>query len=182
MAQQRKSMAGYLLIGLLTLTACTNTVQNTPTGAQRSPSSSPTSLRTNISQPQSLISAAWEGDAKKVTALLATGANPNACDEKLGCPLIAAAYSGSIETVNSLIESGAKINAQDTKGMTPLMNACLNGKIEVVRLLLSKGADPNITAYPVVDGKPTEATALKLAKGRGYSEIVSVLRQAGAKE
>lgn len=36
--------------------------------------------------------------------------------------------------------------------MTGLMNASLNAKIDVVRLLLSKGADPNIGAYPIVDG------------------------------
>jgi len=117
-----------------------------------------------------------------MAALLNTGADPNACDDKLGCPLVAASYSGSVDAVNLLLNRRAKINATDERGMTALMNASVNGKTDVVRLLLSKGADVNIVAYPVVDGRETKATALRLAKGRGYNEIVSLLVQAGAKE
>lgn len=186
MLKKRKSILAYITVGLLLMTCCKSTVPDKPVAAWESPRGSPQSseLKTpRISpEPRDLISAAWQGDAKQVEALLDAGANVNACDEKLGCPLVAASYSGNLDAVNLLMDRGAKVNAQDSKGMTALMNASLNGKTDVVRLLLSKGADVNVTTYPLVDGRKTKATALRLAKGRGSSDIVSLLVQAGAKE
>jgi ankyrin repeat protein len=181
----RESIITYTIAVFLVLTACKSTVNEKPNVASTAPETSQRSQPLKsppVSSQSTLISAAWEGNAKQVEVLLNSGADPNGCDDKLGCPLIAAAYSGSIDAVTLLFNRGARIDATDKKGMTALMNASLNGKAEVVRLLLSKGADVNVATYPEVDGRQTKATALRLAKGRRYTEIVSLLVKAGARE
>ena|SRR6266849_1187265 len=97
MSRIRKSSLACVTVTLLMLASCKSTVSDKPIAAQESPPGVASPLKTNASQLQSLISAAWEGDAKRARALLDGGANPDTCDEKLGCPLVAAAYSGSIE-------------------------------------------------------------------------------------
>jgi ankyrin repeat protein len=133
-------------------------------------------------QERELISAALQGNAKRVEAALKAGADVNAFDETLGTPLGGASYSGSLETVRLLSDRGANVNAKDSKGMTPLMNATLSGNSDVVRFLIAKGADVNIGSPSEVDGRKFTSTALLLARGSRHNEIVTLLIQAGAKE
>jgi ankyrin repeat protein len=128
------------------------------------------------------MAAAWEGDVRRIEALINAGADVNARDQDLGTPLAAASYNGNPDAVRLLLDRGAEVDAKDGEGMTPLMNASLNGKAEVVRLLLAKGADVNAVSTRTVDGKRLEVTALKLARGRSQADVIEILRRAGAKE
>lgn len=89
-------------------------------------------------------------------------------------PLMVACDSGYYATVQLLLEKGADVNSVNSNGDTPLMIACAHNKIGSVQLLLEKGADINR-----VNNKGE--TALLIATGKGYSEIISTLRDAGAK-
>jgi ankyrin repeat protein len=59
-----------------------------------------------------------------------------------------------------------------------LWMASINGHTDVVRLLLENGADVNVR--PIINN--IGWTALKVAKAKGYTEIVQLLESAGAKE
>lgn len=133
-------------------------------------------------QQKELMAAAWEGDVRRMEALINAGADVNARDQDLGTPLVAASYSGDPEAVRLLLERGAEVDAKDGEGLTPLMNASLNGRAEVVRLLLAKGADVNAVSPRTVDGTQVEVTALKLARGKRQAEVIEILQRAGAKE
>jgi ankyrin repeat protein len=88
-----------------------------------------------------------------------------------------AAQNGHIETVRALLSYGADASAQDRVGDTPLDAAVGNNRIDVVRLIISKISHNN--AVLSIKNNATE-TALDMAKSNDYSDIVSVLRNAGA--
>ena len=133
-------------------------------------------------QKRELISAALQGNVKRVEAALKAGADVNAFDETLGTPLGGASYSGNLEAVRLLTDGGANLNAKDSKGMTPLMNGTLSGNADVVRFLIAKGADVNIGSPAEINGRKFTSTALLLARGSRHDEIVTLLIKAGAKE
>ncbi len=97
--------------------------------------------------------------------------------------LIYASASGEIEVVKLLLEAGADVNHQSKKGNTALMYASHNGHIEVVKLLLEAGAVADIQ-------NNSGQTALSMARSRvslgrdyrDYTDIVRLLREAGATE
>jgi uncharacterized protein len=89
-------------------------------------------------------------------------------------PLWGAAYNGNDDEVLFLLERGADVNRKTNFGRTASMVAAYQGHASTVRLLLSHGADVNATD----DGD----TALTFAKNKGRSEIVALLRQAGASD
>jgi len=94
-----------------------------------------------------------------------------------------AAMEGYADVVEALIANGANANAQNLLGWTPLMWAAARGKAEVVRVLLDAGADTALRGEE--SGKPGQrtSTALKEAsRSVKASEIVAILRKAGAKE
>ena len=75
----------------------------------------------------------------------------------------------------TLIESRADPNAKDQRGNTPLTLAIVaGGSPELVKLLLKYGADPNLKGT-------NERSPVLNADKRGSDEIVSILREAGAK-
>jgi ankyrin repeat protein len=77
--------------------------------------------------------------------------------------------------VELLLKAGADPNgADDYRGYTPLIFACTMGDLETVRMLLAAGADPSHVAK---DGK----TPLSMAEGSDSTDIVHILRRAGAK-
>ena len=88
-----------------------------------------------------------------------------------GTALTSAAGQGHTETVKALIELGVDVNADDGSG---LMAAALEGRTETVKALIEAGADVNAKD---MNGD----TALTWAAGPGHTEIVEILRQAGAR-
>lgn len=123
-------------------------------------------------------SAAFLGNRFQMKAAYALGVDVNAA----GCEfstcfnaMWGAAYGGYDDEIQFLVDHGADVNATPVKSrMTALMAASFKGKESTVRLLLSLGSDPNA----MVDGE----TALSYANQKGHSQIVQLLKQAGAVE
>ena len=89
--------------------------------------------------------------------------------------LMFAAAKGQTDIVGTLLEKGAKPNAVDAKGRSPLMFAVRSGQDLTVSALLKAKADPNLHA---LDG----STPLKIATEHHFSNLIPLLKDAGAKE
>jgi ankyrin repeat protein len=120
--------------------------------------------------------AAFMGRFSRMRLLYTLGVDVNGRCQYRSCftPLWGAAYGGYDDEVLFLLKRGADVNRRTSFGHTPLMVAAYKGHESTVRLLLSRGADVNAND----DG----VTALTFAKNKGRSEIVALLRQAGANE
>lgn len=121
-----------------------------------------------------LMTAAWAGNPAVVRLLLGKGAEINALDPwGQQTALMIAAEGNRPEVVKILLEAGADPNARNRDGETVLMYAASRGHPKAIRLLTDRGADVNA----VWKG----ATALSIAVLSGYSDVVDVLIDAGAK-
>jgi len=86
-----------------------------------------------------------------------------------------AAGEGDAEYLKTLLSKGIDVNNQDDTGLyTALYVAVMAGHKDVVKLLIENGADVNAK-----DNKGR--TSLWHAQEKGYTEIVELLRQHGAK-
>ena len=107
----------------------------------------------------------------------------SACLSLIGCmapgsgsmpPIIGAARDGDVQRLEQLLESGADPNVQaGVNDWTPLMHAIHKNQPRSVEVLLAHGARPNERG-----GHGT--TALIMAAGYGYADIVRTLLKAGA--
>jgi ankyrin repeat protein len=136
-----------------------------------------------------LIEAAGKGDSEVVEALLDSGADINARDERNQTALHHAASRGQTAAVKLLLERGADVNARNLFGQTPLLVPLYRGDLDTVRALLSAGADIEArsgvtgqTPLLVVSCGPTEVVQLLLeegadvnAKGKAYQETALML-------
>ncbi|WP_319783570.1 ankyrin repeat domain-containing protein [Oceanisphaera sp. IT1-181] len=107
------------------------------------------------------------------------GADLTSTNRYGGTALIPAAERGHVETVRTLIQAGTNIDHINNLGWTALLEAIILADggprhIEIVRLLVDAGADVNLA-----DKERT--TPLQHARQRGYSAMVTLLEQAGAK-
>ena len=134
-----------------------------------------------------------------ITVLLDHGAKVNVKDRNGKTALMYAMGNRGLGAVAKLLEHGAEINACDNACTTPLMYAitqaasdpirlygedeakrAARGKeakaryLELIAFLLAHKADVNVT-------NSGGNTPLKMASSRGQSEVVQMLRQAGAK-
>jgi ankyrin repeat protein len=121
-----------------------------------------------------LTAAAWDGNLRKMRVLLWLGGDVNEYASGRGPAIVSAAWNGHSEIVEFLLDRGADINARMKINNTPISMATLNGHLDTVQLLLSRGAAVNI----VGEG----GSALHIAIEKGYTEIVELLRQHGAKD
>ena len=121
--------------------------------------------------------AVQNGHTDVVKVLLGKNADVNAKDKVHGMtPIYMAVQSGSEEIIRLLLDKGADVNVRITDtGTSPLMIAAYKGRTEVVKLLLEKGADVNAK-------EKSGGTALDAAKEGGHTDIVQLLKKAGAKE
>ena len=146
-----------------------------------------------------LIIAVDKGYAEIVKMLLLAGANPNVVKNNSSLTaLMLATWEGHAEVAEILLSAGANPNEVDSDGQTPLFLEILRikrikmkrrinifGNIDMdresppstklVKLLIAAGADVN-------HRDDWDKTVLDYAKKEGYSEIVRILREAGAKE
>ncbi|MBR1214579.1 ankyrin repeat domain-containing protein [Bradyrhizobium sp. JYMT SZCCT0180] len=124
--------------------------------------------------------AAVANDVPMLRIAIEGGGNAKAVTSRYdGTALIAAAHLGHAEVVRMLIAAKAPLDHVNNLKWTALIESIVLGDggknhTETLRALVEAGADVNIP-----DG--SGATPLKLAKGRGYREMVAILERAGAK-
>ena len=124
--------------------------------------------------------AAVADDEESLRVLLGLGASAKLTTSRYdGTALIAAAHLGHDGVVKQLMAAGAPLDHVNNLHWTALIEAIVLGNggprhQEVVRALLAAGASTRLTDR---EGN----TPLALAKARGYSAMVSLLAQAGAK-
>ncbi len=108
--------------------------------------------------------------------LLEKDADVNAEHSFWSMALWQAAEKGLFDIVNLLLESKADVNIKrKTGGTTALWQAAWLGHTDVVKLLLTAGADVNAKAS---DGH----TPLSIAKKRGHTQIIKLLKEYGAED
>ena len=135
----------------------------------RLPSSHPKSLE--------LVRAAFVCDFARVRELLAEGASLEARDEDQRTPLFSAILGNSVGVLGLLLEAGADVNAQDKDGWTALHFTAQEHLPEMARILIGRGADVNRQDN---DGATPLWRAVQA--GRGRPEVISALREGGAKD
>ncbi len=124
--------------------------------------------------------AAVANDVPMLRIALEGGGNPKAVTSRYdGTALIAAAHLGHAEVVRMLIAAKAPLDHVNNLQWTALIESIVLGDggsnhTETLRALVNAGADVNIP-----DG--SGATPLKLARSRGYREMVAILEKSGAK-
>jgi ankyrin repeat protein len=137
----------------------------------------PISPRVMQSGFTALMGAVESGNPRAVKLLLDRGANPKARYGPAFTPLTEVAQECKPEIVRMLVDKGAEVNAREYRGATPLTfvaaSDCTNAA-QSAAILLKAGADWRIK---------TEAgeTAFDFALKRGETDVVRLLRQAGAK-
>jgi ankyrin repeat protein len=134
-------------------------------------------LSTQDPVSRELVEAAFVCDFIRVRTLLAAGAHPDARDEEERTSIFSAVLGNSVGLLGLLLEAGADPNAQDRDGWTALHFAAQEHLPEMAQILLGRGADPNIRDN---DGATPLWRAVQASRGR--TELVSILRQAGAKD
>jgi ankyrin repeat protein len=124
--------------------------------------------------------AAVDNDVEMLKLALAGGCKAtNITSPYNGTALIAAAHLGHAEVVRILIAAGAPLDHVNNLGWTALIESIVLGDggknhTDTLRALVDAGANVNIA------GRNGE-TPLRLAKARGYGEMVAILERAGAK-
>lgn len=120
-----------------------------------------------------LLIATANGKGNLAQLLINSGARLIARDINGYTPLHWAAFLGMSNIAVLLISKNADVNSQSKFKWTPLMQACTRGHLSVSTLLVAAGADLALTNS---DG----STALDIATGKGYHDIVKLLQDEAA--
>jgi hypothetical protein len=111
-----------------------------------------------------------------VRSMIQHGAHLNTHGDIGFTPLMWAACSDHPQTISVLLDNGAEINAVDKAGDTALMRvASQRTSPRTMTLLLHHGANLNLSNK---DGE----TALRLAQDDSQTDLIALLKQAGAKK
>ena len=122
-----------------------------------------------------LTSAVLGGHEELAVLLLDRGADIRASNSGGFTPLHAAAYSNALGLAERLIDLGIDVTDRNNKaGVPPLHVAAEEGHAEVAKLLIDRGAD--VEAH-----EANGYTALTRAIWRGHTDVMAVLKAAGAK-
>jgi ankyrin repeat protein len=130
-------------------------------------------------QDSPFLNAAAEGRVEILKLILATNPDLKDINRERNTALILAAHHGRVETVKLLLATKIDRDHVNNLGWTALLQAVIAGdgspaQTEIVRLLIAGGANANIADR---DG----VTALAHAKRAGYTEMVRILGEAGAR-
>ena len=124
--------------------------------------------------------AAVNNDVPMLKLALAGGSDPKAITSPYqGTALIAAAHLGHAEVVRVLIAAGAPLDHVNNLGWTALIESIVLGNggrnhTDTLDALVKAGANVKLADR-------AGATPLRLAKGRGYAEMVRILEASGAR-
>ena len=136
--------------------------------------------RLDVDRYDIITIAAVANDVPMLKIALEGGGNPKAVTSRYdGTALIAAAHLGHAEVVGTLIAAKAPLDHVNNLQWTALIESIVLGDggrnhTETLRAFVDAGADVNIP-----DG--SGSTPLKLARSRGYHDMVAILERAGAK-
>ena len=136
--------------------------------------------RLDIDRYDIITIAAVANDVPMLKVALEGGGNPKAVTSRYnGTALIAAAHLGHAEIVRTLIAAHAPLDHVNNLQWTALIESIVlgdggNNHTETLRALVEAGANVNIP-----DG--SGATPLKLARSRGYHDMVAILEEAEAR-
>jgi hypothetical protein len=135
------------------------------------------SLTESPEPPLSLEEVVAIGDVVEVKRLISQGFDVDErADNNFKTPLHRAAVKGHWDILELLLAEGADVNAGDHSGRTALHYAVSHDNRNMAYLLIVKaGADVNVKD---VGGE----TALSVAKAKGHTEIVELLRKHRAGE
>jgi len=162
----------FLLAAALTNSGC---FKNDPKAVQRQEARDGLSRRGIPYSEESFVQSARNGDAIAVNLFLQSGINVHARNKIGETALLAAAFGDYTEIIDLLLANGADadVNTKRNEGQTPLMAAAVNGNRNTVRVLLAHGADVNTKDN-------SGFTALMYADGQQHSDVVQLLKNAGA--
>ena len=122
----------------------------------------------------SIHMAAAKGDAIAVQAFLRRGVKVNMPGPlHKSTPLHWAAGAGKVNTMEVLISLEADVDALSNSDATPLHQAVLRNRPEAVKLLIRSNADLN-------SQNKSGHTPLDYAKANGWTELATLLQEAGA--
>jgi hypothetical protein len=135
-------------------------------------------VQDNTKQSAYLIPTA-DGTLELLKRTLQAGADVHSLDSYNGTGLIRAADRGHVNIIKELLKTDIKIDHVNRLGWTALLEAIILSDggprhTEVVRLLVEAGANVNLA-----DGQGV--TPLAHAQKRGYSQIMAILKGAGAR-
>jgi len=117
-----------------------------------------------------LAAAAAEGDAAKVKALVASGADPNARGERGVTLLEWSMLRQSPKGLAALLDNGADASQAGVGGATPLHIAAMANDPQYLRILLDHGVDPN--APHGATGEPPLSASLMNPDGRAFDLLL----------
>jgi ankyrin repeat protein/tRNA A-37 threonylcarbamoyl transferase component Bud32 len=129
--------------------------------------------RDPVSGSTALITAAMNGHAAVITALIQAGGDVNAKDLHNKTAVLWAAQKGHAETVQLLLDSGATETDTTLQGDNVLTLAAWGGHVPMVRMLLDRGIDVN---FQNSDGW----TALIISAIKGFTSLSNLLLAHGA--
>jgi ankyrin repeat protein len=121
--------------------------------------------------PQSLTSAAGQGDLQAVKQFLENGANINEKSAGYESPLALAALSGHCDIVNFLLEQGANPQQAQFATFSPIANAARRGHVRIVQRLLQAGVNAEQKAAARAEARQAKhQVILDLLAGRAVPE------------
>ena len=125
-------------------------------------------------QYSGLHAAAWQGDAARITQLLAAGADPNPRDGNGRTPLHVATFAKRRDAIRALAQGGAALGALDHDRYDAVTIAAVADDEATLALLLQLGASAKLTTSRY------DGTALIAAAHLGHDGVVRQLIAAGA--
>ena len=132
---------------------------------------------------EDLIDAVRQGDAARVEALIAKGANVNASWRYGETPLFFACDRGFAQVVKVLLEHRAEVNLKDSfYGMTPVARAAEKDHVDIVRMLLAKGANADSVLMSGAEDGKLDLVKAALDSGRVKKESLSWALSAAIRE